>query len=66
MVDSYKETTPVYYDKKYQGGTALPLLDHDFAGYHTTEQYQWEISIQLLSKGATQLNSANGVGTKVK
>eukprot|EP00957_Ditylum_brightwellii_P078642 5978657-Ditylum_brightwellii.AAC.1 len=66
MVDSDKETTPVHYDKKYEGGTALLFLDHDFAGYHITKWYQWEIKVQLLAKGATQLNSVNDVETKVK
>eukprot|EP00957_Ditylum_brightwellii_P062308 4727827-Ditylum_brightwellii.AAC.1 len=66
MADSDKETTPVHYHKKYQGSTVSPFLDHDFAEYCTTERYQWEINVQLLGKGAMQLNSANYVGTKGK
>eukprot|EP00957_Ditylum_brightwellii_P079643 6056117-Ditylum_brightwellii.AAC.1 len=51
---------------KQQGGSPLPFLDHDFKAYHTTEWYQWELNVQMLTKGATQLNAANNVGTKVK
>eukprot|EP00957_Ditylum_brightwellii_P008660 657522-Ditylum_brightwellii.AAC.1 len=65
MADSDKETTPVHYDKNYQEGTSIPFLDHDFVGYHTIEWNQWEINVQLLGKGALQLNSANNIGTKV-
>eukprot|EP00957_Ditylum_brightwellii_P199124 15178427-Ditylum_brightwellii.AAC.1 len=51
---------------KQQGDSLLPLLDHYFKAYHTTEWYQWELNIQMLAKGATQLNAANNVCTKVK
>eukprot|EP00957_Ditylum_brightwellii_P115165 8783068-Ditylum_brightwellii.AAC.1 len=51
---------------KQQGGSPLALLDHDFKAYHTTEWYQWELNVQMLAKGATQLNAANDVGTKTK
>eukprot|EP00957_Ditylum_brightwellii_P032421 2456764-Ditylum_brightwellii.AAC.1 len=49
---------------KQQGGSPLPFLDHNFKAYHTTEWYQWELNVQMLAKGATQLNAANNVGTK--
>eukprot|EP00957_Ditylum_brightwellii_P020875 1574546-Ditylum_brightwellii.AAC.1 len=45
--------------QKQQGGAPLPLLDHDFAPYHTTEWFQWELDVQLLAKGASQLNANN-------
>eukprot|EP00957_Ditylum_brightwellii_P075318 5723071-Ditylum_brightwellii.AAC.1 len=51
---------------KQQGGHLLPFLNHDFTSYHSTEWYQWEINIQLKATGATQLNSANIVGPKIK
>eukprot|EP00957_Ditylum_brightwellii_P162144 12345264-Ditylum_brightwellii.AAC.1 len=51
---------------KQQGGTLLPFLNHDFKSYHNTEVYQWELKVQLKVTGATQLNSANTVGPKVK
>eukprot|EP00957_Ditylum_brightwellii_P008061 611564-Ditylum_brightwellii.AAC.1 len=51
---------------KQQGGTPLPFLDHDFKSYHNTEWYQWEINVQLKATGATQLNSTNTVGPKIK
>eukprot|EP00957_Ditylum_brightwellii_P161708 12311955-Ditylum_brightwellii.AAC.1 len=51
---------------KQQGGSLLPFLDHDFKAYHTTEWYHWELNIQMLAKGAMQLNAANDVGTKGK
>eukprot|EP00957_Ditylum_brightwellii_P090456 6888902-Ditylum_brightwellii.AAC.1 len=51
---------------KQQGGSPLPFFDHDFKAYHTTEWYQWELNMQMLVKGATQLNAANNVGTKAK
>eukprot|EP00957_Ditylum_brightwellii_P162033 12336001-Ditylum_brightwellii.AAC.1 len=51
---------------KQQGGSSLLFLDHDFKAYHTTEWYQWELSVQMLAKGATQLNAANDMGTKTK
>eukprot|EP00957_Ditylum_brightwellii_P053045 4021776-Ditylum_brightwellii.AAC.2 len=41
-------------------------LDHDFKAYHTTEWHQWELNVQMLAKGATQLNAANDVRTKTK
>eukprot|EP00957_Ditylum_brightwellii_P052310 3967563-Ditylum_brightwellii.AAC.1 len=66
MADSRKEKVAVFHEKKYQGGRALPFLDHDFTGYYITEWYQWEVNVQLLAKGAMQLNSANDVGRKVK
>eukprot|EP00957_Ditylum_brightwellii_P112473 8575233-Ditylum_brightwellii.AAC.1 len=66
MADSGKEKAAAFHDTKYQGGKALPFLDHDFTSYHTTEWCQWEVNIQLLAKGATQLNSANDIGGKVK
>eukprot|EP00957_Ditylum_brightwellii_P175863 13391454-Ditylum_brightwellii.AAC.1 len=43
---------------KHQGGSPLPYLDHIFKSYHTTKWYQWELNIQMLAKGATQLNTA--------
>eukprot|EP00957_Ditylum_brightwellii_P111774 8525680-Ditylum_brightwellii.AAC.1 len=51
---------------KQQGGSPLPFFDHDFKAYHTTEWYQWELNVQILAKGATQLNAGNDVGTKMK
>eukprot|EP00957_Ditylum_brightwellii_P096164 7326443-Ditylum_brightwellii.AAC.1 len=51
---------------KQKGGSLLPFLDHDFKAYHTTEWYQWELNVQMLAKGATQLNAANDIGTKTK
>eukprot|EP00957_Ditylum_brightwellii_P004710 358253-Ditylum_brightwellii.AAC.1 len=51
---------------KQQGDSLLPFLDHDFKTYHTTEWYQWELNVQMLAKGATQLNVANDMGTKAK
>eukprot|EP00957_Ditylum_brightwellii_P082626 6282189-Ditylum_brightwellii.AAC.1 len=53
-------------NSKYQGGSLLPFLDHDFKAYHPTEWYQWELNVQMLAKGATQLNTANNVGAKTK
>eukprot|EP00957_Ditylum_brightwellii_P030344 2297880-Ditylum_brightwellii.AAC.1 len=51
---------------KQQGGKPLLFLDHDFHGYTNTEWYQWELRVQMLTKGATQMNSANDVGAKFK
>eukprot|EP00957_Ditylum_brightwellii_P080271 6105672-Ditylum_brightwellii.AAC.1 len=51
---------------KQQGRHPLPFLDHDFISYHNTEWYQWEINVQLKTTDATQLNSANTVGPKIK
>eukprot|EP00957_Ditylum_brightwellii_P055891 4234846-Ditylum_brightwellii.AAC.1 len=51
---------------KQQGGSLLLFLDLNFKAHHTTEWYQWELSVQMLVKGATQLNAANDVGTKTK
>eukprot|EP00957_Ditylum_brightwellii_P174271 13267933-Ditylum_brightwellii.AAC.1 len=51
---------------KQQGGSLLPFLDHDFKAYHITEWYQWELNVQMLAKGATQLNAATDIGTKAK
>eukprot|EP00957_Ditylum_brightwellii_P097084 7393285-Ditylum_brightwellii.AAC.1 len=51
--------------QKQQGGTSLLFLDHDFASYHTTQWLQWELNVQLMAKGASQLNGANKVGNKV-
>eukprot|EP00957_Ditylum_brightwellii_P070552 5360308-Ditylum_brightwellii.AAC.1 len=53
-------------DKNYQGGKALPFLDHNFTGSHTAQWYQWEVNIQLLGKGTTQLNLPNDVGEKLR
>eukprot|EP00957_Ditylum_brightwellii_P201902 15327732-Ditylum_brightwellii.AAC.1 len=50
--------------QKNQGGLPLPFLDHDFASYHTTECYQWELNVQMLAKGVSQLNRANEVRNK--
>ena len=66
MADSGKENAVSYQDKKYQGGKTLPFLDHDFTGYHSTKWYQWEVNIQLLAKGATQLYLTNVIEGKVK
>eukprot|EP00957_Ditylum_brightwellii_P193699 14750358-Ditylum_brightwellii.AAC.1 len=66
MADSGKENAVPFQDEKYKGGKALPFFDHDFTGYHTTEWYQWEVNIQLLARGTTQLNSANDIRGKVK
>eukprot|EP00957_Ditylum_brightwellii_P015754 1187188-Ditylum_brightwellii.AAC.1 len=66
MADFGKGTAVPFQDKKYQGGKVLPFLDHDFTGYHTIEWYQWEVNVQLLVKGATQLNLTNYVKGKVK
>eukprot|EP00957_Ditylum_brightwellii_P181840 13852725-Ditylum_brightwellii.AAC.1 len=52
--------------QKQQGSAPLPFLDHNFALYHTTEWFQWELNLQLMAKGASQLNTANKVGNKVK
>eukprot|EP00957_Ditylum_brightwellii_P142052 10822761-Ditylum_brightwellii.AAC.1 len=60
------KTTLVSNRPKQQEGSLLPFLDHDFKAYHTTEWYQWELNGQMLAKGATQFNAANGVGTKTK
>eukprot|EP00957_Ditylum_brightwellii_P049595 3762014-Ditylum_brightwellii.AAC.1 len=62
MVDSGKENAVSFQDKTYQGEKAQLFLDHDFTGHHTMEWYQWEVNIQLLVKGATQLNSAYDIG----
>eukprot|EP00957_Ditylum_brightwellii_P027813 2103083-Ditylum_brightwellii.AAC.1 len=51
---------------KQQRGSLLPFLDHNFKAYHTTEWYQWELKVQMLAKGATQLTAANDVDTKTK
>eukprot|EP00957_Ditylum_brightwellii_P174823 13310611-Ditylum_brightwellii.AAC.1 len=52
--------------QKQEGGAVLPFLDHNFQKYHNSEWYQWEITVQLRATGATQLNSANTVGPKIK
>eukprot|EP00957_Ditylum_brightwellii_P149019 11346410-Ditylum_brightwellii.AAC.1 len=52
--------------QKQQGSASLLFLDHDFLPYHTTEWFQWELNVQLLAKGASQLNPANKVGNNVK
>eukprot|EP00957_Ditylum_brightwellii_P001994 153769-Ditylum_brightwellii.AAC.1 len=52
--------------QKQQSWDPLPFLDHDFESYHTTEWYQWELNVQLLAKGASQLIATNEVGNKVK
>eukprot|EP00957_Ditylum_brightwellii_P179459 13670918-Ditylum_brightwellii.AAC.1 len=41
-------------------------MDHDFKAYYTTEWYQWELNVQMVAKGAIQINAANSVGTKTK
>eukprot|EP00957_Ditylum_brightwellii_P141717 10797468-Ditylum_brightwellii.AAC.1 len=51
---------------KQQGGCPLSFLYHDFTSYHNTEWYQWEINVQMKATGATQSNSANTVGPKIK
>eukprot|EP00957_Ditylum_brightwellii_P153224 11662258-Ditylum_brightwellii.AAC.1 len=51
---------------KQQGGKQLPFLDYEFHGYTNTKWYQWESTVQTLTKEATQMNSANDVGTKFK
>eukprot|EP00957_Ditylum_brightwellii_P206577 15349073-Ditylum_brightwellii.AAC.1 len=51
---------------KQQGGYLLPFLDHNFKAYYTTEWYQWELTIQMFAKHATQLNTANGIGMKTR
>eukprot|EP00957_Ditylum_brightwellii_P070512 5358285-Ditylum_brightwellii.AAC.1 len=51
---------------KQQGGSLLPFLDHDFKASHTTEWYPWELNVQMLAKGTTQLNTANNIGVKTK
>eukprot|EP00957_Ditylum_brightwellii_P149326 11372604-Ditylum_brightwellii.AAC.1 len=51
---------------KQQGSSLLPFLDHDFNVYHTTKWYRWELNIQMLAKGETQLNAANDIGMKTK
>eukprot|EP00957_Ditylum_brightwellii_P185232 14105280-Ditylum_brightwellii.AAC.1 len=61
MEDFGKEKAAAFHDKRYQGGKALPFLDHTFTGYHTNEWCQWKVNIQSLAKGAMQLNSANDV-----
>eukprot|EP00957_Ditylum_brightwellii_P085959 6539904-Ditylum_brightwellii.AAC.1 len=66
MAGSGKENAVSFQDKKYQGRKTLLFLDHDFTGYHTIEWYQWEVNVQLLAKGASQLNLANGIVGKVK
>eukprot|EP00957_Ditylum_brightwellii_P143498 10931907-Ditylum_brightwellii.AAC.1 len=50
--------------QKQQGSAPLPFLDHDFASNHTTEWFQWELNVQLLTKGSSQLNAAKEVGNK--
>eukprot|EP00957_Ditylum_brightwellii_P078846 5995610-Ditylum_brightwellii.AAC.1 len=49
-----------------KGALCYHFLDHDFKACHTTEWYQWELNLQMLAEGATQLNTANNVGTKAK
>eukprot|EP00957_Ditylum_brightwellii_P039632 2997505-Ditylum_brightwellii.AAC.1 len=66
IANSGKDNVMSFQDKEYQGGKALLFSDHDFTGYDTTEWYQWDVNIQSLAKGATQLNLANDVGGKVK
>eukprot|EP00957_Ditylum_brightwellii_P117027 8926661-Ditylum_brightwellii.AAC.1 len=66
MTESGTENAISFQDKKYQGGKTLPFLDHNFTGYYTTEWYQWEVNVQLLAKGATQLNLKNDFGEKSK
>eukprot|EP00957_Ditylum_brightwellii_P140887 10732258-Ditylum_brightwellii.AAC.1 len=53
-------------NQKQQGGTPLLFLDNDFASYHTMKWFQWELNVQLSTKGASQLNTTNEVGNKVK
>eukprot|EP00957_Ditylum_brightwellii_P146724 11168947-Ditylum_brightwellii.AAC.1 len=45
--------------QKQQGGYPLPFFDHDLKAY-------WELNVQMLATGTTQLNTANNVGTKIK
>eukprot|EP00957_Ditylum_brightwellii_P016801 1264590-Ditylum_brightwellii.AAC.1 len=52
--------------QKQQGSAPLPFFDHDFASYHTTEWFRWELNVQLLAKGASQLHAANEVRNKFK
>eukprot|EP00957_Ditylum_brightwellii_P100704 7674162-Ditylum_brightwellii.AAC.1 len=66
MSGDVNEPNTISNKPKQQGGSLLPFLDHDFKAYHTTEWYQWEPNVQMLAKGATQLNAANDVGTKMK
>eukprot|EP00957_Ditylum_brightwellii_P000856 67957-Ditylum_brightwellii.AAC.1 len=47
--------------QKQQCGAPLTFLDHGFASYHTAKWFQWELNVQLLAKGASQLNAANKV-----
>eukprot|EP00957_Ditylum_brightwellii_P027973 2113313-Ditylum_brightwellii.AAC.1 len=65
MADSGKEKAAAFHDKQYQEGKALPFLDHDSTSYHTTEWCQWKVNVQLLAKGAMQLDSVNDIGGKV-
>eukprot|EP00957_Ditylum_brightwellii_P054069 4095686-Ditylum_brightwellii.AAC.1 len=58
------EPTTAGKSQKQQGSALLPILDHDFASYHTTEWFQLELNVQLLATGASQLNAANKVRNK--
>eukprot|EP00957_Ditylum_brightwellii_P143182 10909883-Ditylum_brightwellii.AAC.1 len=64
MSDEGNRLTFAGKSQKQQGGAPLPFLDHDFASYHTSEWFQWEINVQLLVKGASQLNAVNKVRNK--
>eukprot|EP00957_Ditylum_brightwellii_P128474 9799146-Ditylum_brightwellii.AAC.1 len=59
-------TTTTGKSQKQQDSASLPFLDHDFASHQTMEWFQWELNVQLLTKGASQLNATNKVGNKVK
>eukprot|EP00957_Ditylum_brightwellii_P165828 12625445-Ditylum_brightwellii.AAC.1 len=66
MSGDSNEPSPDNSPLKQQGRHLLPFLNHDFTSYHNTEWYQWEINVQLKATGATQLDSANTVGPKIK
>eukprot|EP00957_Ditylum_brightwellii_P092165 7016691-Ditylum_brightwellii.AAC.1 len=66
MTNAGNETSPVSSTAQQQNGSLLPFLDHDFQGYYNSEWFQWEIKVQLLNKGTTQLNLTNKLGNKVK
>eukprot|EP00957_Ditylum_brightwellii_P081097 6168004-Ditylum_brightwellii.AAC.1 len=51
---------------KQKRDSLLSFLDHDFKVYYTNEWYQWELNVQMLAKGAPQLNAASNIGTKAK
>eukprot|EP00957_Ditylum_brightwellii_P077740 5907107-Ditylum_brightwellii.AAC.1 len=52
--------------QKQQGGAPLLFLNCDFVSYHTTERFQWEINMQLLVKGESQLMPPTKLETKSK